>query len=171
MSVLYYNGEQIQGGNLDSIPIVSISYSDYQKLSEAEKKEDVIYLVEDAPNVIPSAWERYSTDEIPVGTWIDGRIVYRRVFVTTAPEAMDNGSAVVVPITSRLEMISLEGVIQQEGGVYVPLNKPMAAKPVNTVIAFAHFVSGEGIRMYVSHEIYAHRPVHLIMEYVKEEEN
>lgn len=168
MEIRYRN--HVMGGS-DCLPTIQISYADYQKLSEAEKDDDVIYLVEDAPNVIPSAWERYSTDEIPVGTWIDGRTIYRRVFVTTAPEAMDNGSVVVVPITSRLEMISLEGVIQQEGGVYVPLSKPVAAKPVNTVIAFAHFVSGEGIRMYVSTEIYAHRPVHLIMEYVKEEES
>lgn len=110
--------------------------------------------------------EIYSTEEQVIGRWIDGKPLYRKVFVGTTPTHERLGdSVVVIPFQDIIGVVSLEGIVYQNDYVYVPLNKPSVIDGNTT--AFAFFVNGEGIRMLIETDIYANVPVHFILEYTK----
>lgn len=67
-----------------SIPIKSVTEAEYDALSDEEKEDDIAYLVTDAESggssdSSTSKGEVYSTEEVRIGTWIDGKPLYRRV--------------------------------------------------------------------------------------------
>lgn len=51
--------------------------------------------------------EEYSTSEVRIGTWIDGKPLYQRTFVTTAPHVTTDGTMAtnIIPINSNIENI------------------------------------------------------------------
>lgn len=55
----------------------TISYSEYKALSEEEKNNGTTYYVPDMP--VSDTYTTYSTEEIVVGKWIDGKPIYRKV--------------------------------------------------------------------------------------------
>lgn len=54
---------------------------EFQSMTEEEKQGLVVVIDEDNPNVGSFKGEVYSTEEIRIGTWIDGKPLYRKVFV------------------------------------------------------------------------------------------
>lgn len=70
----------LQGGNIGvALPTKTVTKAEYDALTEAEKQAEVIYAVtDDAPGGSGgSAFEVYSTEEQRIGTWIDGKPLYR----------------------------------------------------------------------------------------------
>lgn len=80
----------------DGLEIVDKTQAEYDALSEAEKNDPTkLYNITDAEvvdltkyatkeYVDTNAEEKYSTDEIKIGTWIDGKPLYRRVFTNVS---------------------------------------------------------------------------------------
>ena len=54
----------------------------------------------------------YSTDEQIVGTWVDGKPIYRKVIDTTTPSST-NVESVVASLTDEKSLISLNAFVYQ----------------------------------------------------------
>lgn len=70
-----------------TLPTKAVTSEEYESLSDTEKMADVEYIITDdneesggSPGSGTSQ-EVYSTEETRIGTWIDGKPIYRRVFV------------------------------------------------------------------------------------------
>ncbi|MEY8389585.1 hypothetical protein AALC17_20425 [Oscillospiraceae bacterium 38-13] len=75
----------LDGGNISvKIPTRHLTRAEYNALTEEEKQTDILYIVP-GDNPGGADWEIYSTKEIPVGIWIDGKTICRRVFPFTTP--------------------------------------------------------------------------------------
>ncbi len=76
-----------QGGDPDAVPTKVLTLAEYNALSKEEKQADMLYAItDDRPGGSGSGGGgggagNYSTEETRVGTWIDGKPLYRRVFV------------------------------------------------------------------------------------------
>jgi hypothetical protein len=64
---------------------VNPTQAEYDGIPEEERKG--LYIVTDANTAFPEGGEVYSTLETRIGTWIDGKPIYRRVIETTIPNA------------------------------------------------------------------------------------
>lgn len=100
----------------------TISWEDYQALSETEKNNGTTYYIPDIPE--PNTNIYYSTDEMVIGTWIDDRTLYRKTFSTTMPETITDGTT----STNKIDLSSLNinevvniNSIAKKDSLYVPL--------------------------------------------------
>lgn len=112
-------------------PVRSIlTQSEFDALSE-EQKNKGLYIISDGDgnnggNDFDSSI--YSTDETRIGTWIDGRPLYRKVFSGILP-AIDS-SQVQTPLVltaSRLQnilLVHLYGTVTYSDQQYFPINSP-----------------------------------------------
>lgn len=84
-------GELWQAVKDYTIPSKSLTKSEYNALSEEEKMADVEYIITDDNFYNGSSGgiseEIYSTEEVCIGTWIDGKPLYRKTFTFTTPSA------------------------------------------------------------------------------------
>ena len=86
----------VGGSSTDSgIPVTPITEEEYAVLSDEQKNSETAWLVTDAEaegsdgsGSSPGGTEVgnvYSAEEVRIGTWIDGKPLYRRVFERTTP--------------------------------------------------------------------------------------
>lgn len=82
--ILVIDGQTIDvsGGGLPerTVAVKPLSRTEYNALTDEEKQADVAYAITDDPPVSGSSWEVYSEKEVWVGTWIDGKPLYRKTF-------------------------------------------------------------------------------------------
>ena len=80
------NGEilEVSGGGAlpeGTVAVKPLTQAEYDALTDAEKQADVVYAItDDAGSGGGSGEEIYSTEETRIGTWIDGKPLYRKVF-------------------------------------------------------------------------------------------
>ena len=120
------------GGRLEvKTPVQSVlTQAEYDALSE-EKKNKGLYVIDDGNGGASSGFsgEVYSTEETRIGTWIDGRALYRKTFVvdvtTTGP------STITLSNTSGLHIDTLMNAY----GAYTALtsNAGISHRPIDGV--------------------------------------
>ena len=80
------DGIRIEGDAIRvTTPVKGVTQAEYDGIPEEERKG--LYIVTDANTALPEGGEVYSTLETRIGTWIDGKPIYRRVIETTVPNA------------------------------------------------------------------------------------
>lgn len=106
-----YNGQELDLGAPSGIPTKVISYDEYQALSEDEKNEEILYLVEDAPahEVFPQGMTIYSGEETVIGSYF-GKPLYRIVYRLTI-ESSEHTSHVDLITLSIDKVASLKGCV------------------------------------------------------------
>lgn len=68
------------GGIGVALPTKTVTQAEYDALTDAQKQAEVLYAVtDDSPGGGSGGGEVYSTEEIRIGTWIDGKPLYRQV--------------------------------------------------------------------------------------------
>lgn len=104
------NGEIVEvaeGGSCPSTPVTPITSAEYEALSDADKQADVTYLITDdnegGDSGGGSSEEIYSTEEVRIGRWIDGRPLYRKVF-PNVPYPSTTANEVFVPGTKKTDL-------------------------------------------------------------------
>lgn len=80
------NGEMVDiPAGQNGIPTVPLTQAEYDALTDDEKNAEKLYLITDAAasgsDSGGSSEEVYSTEETRIGTWIDGKPLYRKVLV------------------------------------------------------------------------------------------
>lgn len=89
-----------------TLPIKAATKAEYNALSEEEKMAEVVYVIEDdneSGSGGGSAEEIYSTEETRIGTWIDGKPLYRKVIIANSGE----GTNTWIPIANIHDMDEL----------------------------------------------------------------
>ena len=120
-----------------------------------EQRANGTYFVDDGASC--AGWEEYSTEERRIGTWIDGKPVYRKVFKFTSSSSVNDwksfGDASYVD-----ELVSMRGILH--GAVY---NVPTAIPDLATYLS----VVSEQFALYVTLNSYTNSPCMCIVEYTK----
>lgn len=109
-----------------------------------------------------SGGEVYSTEETRIGTWIDGKPLYRRVFQVTCPPA---GTYQVVIPASDIPNIRIK---RMDGYLYS--NSNSAGGPINFAYSRAYIATWNyagDIYMETNNADYANSPAEIIFEYTK----
>lgn len=89
----------------------------------ATKDENTLYLTEGG-----ESGEVYSTNETRIGTWIDGKPLYRKVFTGTFPQVTTNWNWQFKLIS--LEDLNIEMNIIEYSGTVNPVNKAFQSFPL-----------------------------------------
>lgn len=91
-----------------SIPTKAVTSAEYNALSEHEKMADIQYIITDdnseSGGTGGASGEIYSTEEVRIGTWIDGEALYRKTVVFKA-----TGNESKVPISGYSELVTAYG--------------------------------------------------------------
>lgn len=109
----------------------------------------------------------YSTDEIIVGRWIDGKPLYRRVLSLNTPNNVD-GSTQIGSFTALIkQLIKLESVIDlTQYNDWVPVPQYLSAgNSIHCYLEVSNSINK--IMMAVNNTAYQNRPVIVILEYTK----
>lgn len=90
------NGEMVDiPAGQNGIPTVPLTQAEYDALTDDEKNAEKLYLITDAAasgsGSGGSSEEVYSTEETRIGTWIDGKPLYRKVFFKESDSYSTNG--------------------------------------------------------------------------------
>lgn len=109
-----------------------------------------------------SGGEIYSTEETKIGTWIDGRPIYRKVAQTVSPSKVNAWEYVYTELHNVAFMCRVSQIIHDKSGEYVYYNYSTSGG-----YEALSYNPDNGIKMHVSHANYVSVPVTLIMEYTK----
>lgn len=104
--------------------------------------------------------EVYSTEEQRIGTWIDGKPLYRRVYKLTTPSST-SGGVTIGTIEANINVVSIDGYMITSVGVHQPINSVYGGNTVGTV------TRDTNIKMIVTHGDYTSRPCWVVLEYTK----
>ncbi len=158
-----------------------ITKSEYDSLPEQEKNADILYAITDDNAQISGGTANnvnrndvYSTEETRIGTWIDGKPLYRKTFLGRTASTLDR-HAVVADISSfNIEtIVTLNGMVQPSA-----INDSIQGLPINflqyntpygilTFVLKAPTVPSLSIVNMVSSDVYYNLPLTIIFEYTK----
>lgn len=125
--------------------------------------DDIDDIVSAVPNVTRPA-ENYSTEEQVIGTWIDNKPLYRKVFNITLNSATGNtDTAVGAPIK---EVTNVRGIVHVQSQYCEPF--PNSVAGTNRIIVYDNnFSTPNTIRVVNNSNIWAGQPFIIILEYTK----
>lgn len=129
------NGEilEVSGGGAlpeGTVAVKPLTQAEYDALTDAEKQADVVYAITDdggSGSGGDSSEEIYSTEEVRIGTWIDGKPLYRRVVHIPVSKFVNPPSPNVTRSLDNIapesvdKLISLSGVVD-EAKMQLPIN-------------------------------------------------
>lgn len=107
----------------------------------------------------------YSTAETRIGTWINGKPIYRRVIVTTSPSAV-NVAARVVDITGW----NLETLVRDYFQITNPTYNITSSSNSDNAIAYMRLYAQPdniGYMVNVRNSSYLSKPIVITLEYTK----
>lgn len=125
-SILVGDGLNKDGDEISvTTPVQAIlSQEEYDALPEAKKNKGLYVIPGDSGDSSgDSSNEIYSTEEIKIGTWIDGKPLYRKCFVVTLPSQSMSWQNLVDISGLNIDIpVSYSGPIKQPNGDWQLLN-------------------------------------------------
>lgn len=156
-----------------SVPLKPLTKAEYDVLDSNSKNADVVYLVNNSNRLeifykgatIGNGEKSYQNGETVIGTWIDGKPLYRMVTSVTTP----NTGATRMFVYSELNIdtiVSIGGYIRlANASAFLPL--PSVYISTNEWFAVYDNRSREAIVFVAGVNEYRNRPCELILEYTK----
>lgn len=105
----------------------------------------------------------YSTDERRIGTWIDGKPLYRKVIKTTSPASVSANSQVILRLDENVRVVRYDAYVDTD----TLFSKLSVVDGTTNKASYVWFSNYNIVYMFVSHSTYASKPVVLIIEYTK----
>lgn len=133
---------------VDTVPIGTVILYDGEEIPDG---------YEEVENYEPT----YSLEEQVVGTWIDGRPIYRKVIVTTTPSTANSWIDVPIGTDNIKEYISYSARFEISGLTY------FADIFEDSTHKFMAVAKSDAIAMMVGTSSWGSKPVTLIIEYTK----
>lgn len=156
---LLKNGDTLSVDN----PVRGIlTQAEFDALPEEEKAKGT-YFVDDGQSG-GSALEVYSTEETRIGTWIDGKPLYRKVIQATSPSSITQVAQPIASLGYAVNLIECSAVLVQSSGLHIPLP---AAYGANFYASLPDIRPNGDIYMGVYHTNYVGRPVTIVLKYTK----
>lgn len=100
----------------------------------------------------------YSTNEVVIGSWIDGKPLYRKVFNTTTPNA---NTGTIATITNLKKIIFLDGYITNVNQ-QMPMNYTYDSSEITAL-----YVEGNNINFHTNYSSYMNKSCIVVCEYTK----
>lgn len=109
-----------------------------------------------------SGGEVYSTEETRVGTWIDGKPLYRKTVFGEIPD--NQNFSVISDIPNIDKIVSWNGGVNSSNGVFkVPIEHADSAAYITTV----YDKNSGGLRAKTTHTAYYNADIYITIEYTK----
>ena len=161
----YEAGEGIRITQTETAPEISVespvrkilSQAEFDALPEEQQNRGLYVISDGGPG-----GEIYSTEEMRIGTWVDGKPLYRKVFQVTCPAA--GAYAIVIPAKQVPDMM-----IKRIDG-YLQSNSNTSGGPINFAYSRAYIATWDydgAIYMETNNKDYANSPAEIIFEYTK----
>lgn len=113
-----------------------------------------------------NAGHQYSTNEQVVGTWVDGKPVYEKTAITSAPAALNTNKS-LMDIPNAKDLISMDGFVTLDNNSQVPLNSTTNNNPSQSgVCTFFNYTTSQ-IFMQLAYSRAVNQPVRVTARYTK----
>lgn len=148
-----------------STPTKTLTQAEYNALSEEEKQADILYAITDdggSSGGGASTGEVYSTEETQIGTWIDGKPLYRKVVQSTFASASSTWQVISPPIASAV-MQKISAYFRFPGGSFESI-PTVDSKSVATRIMYN---PGGGVQLSSNQKDWIGSDIIIILEYTK----
>lgn len=104
-----------------------LTQAEYDALPEAERNKGLYVISDGGSGGGGSSGEVYSTDETRIGTWIDGKPLYRRAFQITLPETNDLTDVLAIEDETHPEVnvVEISGIAKKgnaDADNWIPIN-------------------------------------------------
>lgn len=118
-----------KNGNTLSVdmPVRDLTQEEFDALPEEEKSKGLFFLPGDGESGGGGFNNIYSTDEVRIGTWVDGKPLYRKVVKTTFPQTKDGSG--VSSAFATISGVTPSTVLKTYGGCWYCTNNYWAAIP------------------------------------------
>lgn len=143
------------------LPTRSATKAEFDNMSDQQKQGFVVVTDEDVtkPNSGGSnGGEVYSTDEVRIGTWIDGKPIYRRVLEANLSVNSSSSYKNLCVIKNLGRLIRAYGYGKSSDGIYINCNSDATALA---------YLSNETVRLYVSSSTRFVSDGYIVLEYTK----
>lgn len=112
--------------------------------------------------------EVYSTEEVRIGTWIDGKPLYRKVVQFTTPSTVNTYPLVANTGLDGIYLVSIFGATTDIYGskISIPFVLHSSSTDIRTVMVNTNS-SGSELYASVSNSVFANRQAHVVLEYTK----
>ncbi len=142
-------------------PVKGVTHEEYDALSEEERNTG-LYVVTDANINLNDHGDVYSTEETRIGTWIDGKPLYRIVIVYEVKKVGNDQNIKDLSLLNIEELTHFQPIVQGAQG------HPGSKYPIGiTVPAFQSFINANFISISVPDSVYLNQRVTFIIEYTK----
>lgn len=109
-----------------------------------------------------SSGDDYSTDEKVIGTWVDGKPLYRKVVNVTSP--LNNGWGTVTNIGELDTMVSAKAFLFHSGSNYY---LPLPYYENSNLYALVLYYKNGNVSVNINGNAFFSKPITLIVEYTK----
>lgn len=144
-----------------------ISREEYDALSEEQKNKGT-YIIPEKSNGSSAGGtvseEIYSSEETRIGTWVDGRPLYRKTVAIVTPNS-DGGQHIVYEDDDDNKPVNIYGYFISTGLDYIPLNMPAINNASSSI--YCGWYGQSKYIMAVVGAGYRGRNGYLTIEYVK----
>lgn len=154
------------------IPVRDLTEDEYNSLSEEEKAKGLIFLPDDEGGG-SSSGEVYSTEEIRIGSWIDGKPLYRIVWNLKLPSSVTQ-SGQYVKIHDKIQN-GLVKMTRVYASMYDGIWEPIPATSLSNLLTKYFYSNNDseymgipsGLSVHVQNANYLGRDIVVILEYTK----
>lgn len=173
----------LNGAGSDGIPVKPLTKTEYDALTDDEKNSETSWLVTNEDgfsnnsgigsgmelrykdkvlggDAASASQEVYSTEETRIGTWIDGKPLYRKVILTTTPTAKVGN---IATLDSNFYVVNLYGAIKKGDKSY----RSIILVGANNMYANTT-IDDNVIQFDCNITAYHGKPIFLIVEYTKD---
>lgn len=146
-----------------ALPTKALTTDEYNALSEEEKMAEVQYIItDDNESSHGSSQEIYSLEEVKIGTWIDGRQLYRKVFETQIPNQVNTRTVVI--------QVKMDINVKRIYGYFYNVSRYIFPVPVydnGNYVTFFYDESDRSIYSITNFNTFLGQPMTIIIEYTK----
>jgi hypothetical protein len=119
-----------------------------------------MYLGNDQVAGLPAINGHHSTNEEVVGTWIDGKPIYRKV-ITYSKSGLKEGVSIATGISNMKCLVRATGSVRYTGAIWIPI-------PFYNIGGFNSFhITGSGANIMYQEATYDASEMYFILEYTK----
>lgn len=139
------NGEMVDiPAGQNGIPTVPLTQAEYDALTDDEKNAEKLYLITDAAasgsdsggSSEPSL-DVYSTEETRIGTWIDGKPLYRKAFTGDGPTSVNVWTLIPNSSISDIDtIVRLYGSLSDSRGVTYTIPVASASSQSSCIVVY-----------------------------------
>lgn len=109
--------------------------------------------------------ESYSTEEQVIGTWIDGKPIYRKIIQSTTAS---DGSTKYISIGANVdEFVSMHCLVKNDGTQYLPSGFNEGSTYTVSIDGYDNSGGTKANTVGIRHKSYPNLPVTIVIEYTK----